>query len=239
MTEGLGREADLRLRAEDRRRVHRRHLRARRARARRDARRRRRRRGRHRQRPHHPRRPAAPAQRRAARLARGARRGVPAQGRLRAHQRRSSAPPASRCSRTRATRRAGLLRQKDPTITAARPLDIFFHGLVRIDGKRARVATGRRSPTCATSACARTPSRETCATLDDVRAYVRRHGGAPPRARARDRRRRHQGRRCADARRARRDLEVPALGDRLQVPGRGADDDAAATSRSASAAPAP
>src|SRR5262249_9915991 len=29
---------------------------------------------------------------------------------------------------------AGMLRQKDPSATAARPLSIYFHGLVRIDG---------------------------------------------------------------------------------------------------------
>src|SRR6185503_1109226 len=29
---------------------------------------------------------------------------------------------------------AGMLRQKDPSATAARPLAIYFHGLVRIDG---------------------------------------------------------------------------------------------------------
>jgi DNA ligase (NAD+) len=31
---------------------------------------------------------------------------------------------------------AGTLRVKDPKITASRPLSIFFHGLVRVDGKR-------------------------------------------------------------------------------------------------------
>ncbi|HMI89289.1 MAG TPA: hypothetical protein VK550_34665, partial [Polyangiaceae bacterium] len=29
---------------------------------------------------------------------------------------------------------AGMLRQKDPSVTASRPLSVYFHGLVRIDG---------------------------------------------------------------------------------------------------------
>jgi DNA ligase (NAD+) len=33
---------------------------------------------------------------------------------------------------------AGMLRQKDPSVTASRPLSIYFHGLVRIDGKELR-----------------------------------------------------------------------------------------------------
>ena len=33
---------------------------------------------------------------------------------------------------------AGTLRQKDPAVTASRPLSVYFHGLVRIDGKELR-----------------------------------------------------------------------------------------------------
>jgi DNA ligase (NAD+) len=66
---------------------------------------------------------------------------------------------------------AGLLRQKDPSVTAARPLSVYFHGLIRIDG---------RSPASYTETLAllravglRThPESKPCATLDDVRAYV-------------------------------------------------------------------
>ena len=49
--------------------------------------------------------------------------------------------------------------------------------------------------------------------------------GAPPRPRLRDRRDRRQARRPRPARSARRHLEGPALGDRLQVPAGRADDD--------------
>lgn len=66
---------------------------------------------------------------------------------------------------------AGMLRQKDPKITASRPLSIFFHGLVRIDGK----ALGSYSETLATLrewGLRTHPESKSCATLDDVRAYV-------------------------------------------------------------------
>ena len=133
---------------------------------------------------------------------------------------------------------AGLLRQKDPQVTASRPISVYFHGLVKHRRQGARELHARRSPTCASSGCARTPRRKPCATLDEVRAYVadmdaRRHAleheidGAVIKVDS-----------YADVRRAGRDLEVPALGDRLQVPARGADDARSTTSRSASAAPA-
>ncbi|HVU51112.1 MAG TPA: NAD-dependent DNA ligase LigA [Polyangia bacterium] len=66
---------------------------------------------------------------------------------------------------------AGMLRQKDPRVTAARPIQIFFHGLVRVDGKRLESYTealgylrelGLRTH----------PEARGCATLDEVRAYV-------------------------------------------------------------------
>jgi DNA ligase (NAD+) len=66
---------------------------------------------------------------------------------------------------------AGLLRQKDPTVTAGRPLTVYFHGLIRVDG---------RTPPSYSQTLAylrelglRThPEAKTLATLDDVRAYV-------------------------------------------------------------------
>jgi DNA ligase (NAD+) len=66
---------------------------------------------------------------------------------------------------------AGMLRQKDPKITAGRPIQIFFHGLVRIDGKR----LDSYSDTLAylRELGLRThPESRPCPTLDDVRAYV-------------------------------------------------------------------
>src|SRR5450432_1843502 len=66
---------------------------------------------------------------------------------------------------------AGMLRQKDPKITASRPLNVFFHGLVRIDGK----ALGSYTETLAylRDLGLRThPESRACATLEDVAAYV-------------------------------------------------------------------
>ena len=54
-----------------------------------------------------------------------------------------------------------------------------------------------------------------------------RHGRAPARAGARDRRRSHEGRPDGRRKRAWRDVEVPALGHRLQVPRRRTDHQAA------------
>ena len=67
---------------------------------------------------------------------------------------------------------AGLLRQKDPNVTAARPISVYFHGLVRIDGRKLE----SYSDTLAylRSVGLRThPEGKTCAGLDEVRAYVK------------------------------------------------------------------
>src|SRR5450755_887997 len=66
---------------------------------------------------------------------------------------------------------AGLLRQKDPAVTAARPISVYFHGLIRIEG---------RSPASYTETLAllrevglRThPESKPCGSRDEVRAYV-------------------------------------------------------------------
>jgi len=66
---------------------------------------------------------------------------------------------------------AGLLRQKDPAVTAEKPLSVYFHGLIRIDGRRPESYT-------ATLAMLREwglrthPEAKPCAGLDQVRAYV-------------------------------------------------------------------
>jgi DNA ligase (NAD+) len=66
---------------------------------------------------------------------------------------------------------AGTLRQKDPSVTASRPLSVYFHGLVRIDGKELRSYSetlrylqevGLRTH----------PEMKPCATLDEVKKYV-------------------------------------------------------------------
>src|SRR5450432_2534165 len=66
---------------------------------------------------------------------------------------------------------AGLLRQKDPAVTASKPLSVYFHGLVRIDGRAPQSYTetlgylrelGLRTH----------PEAKPCAGIDEVRAYV-------------------------------------------------------------------
>jgi DNA ligase (NAD+) len=66
---------------------------------------------------------------------------------------------------------AGMLRQKDPKVTASRPLAIFFHGLVRIDGKA--LPSYSEALAYLRELGLRThPESRACPGLDDVRAYV-------------------------------------------------------------------
>jgi DNA ligase (NAD+) len=66
---------------------------------------------------------------------------------------------------------AGLLRQKDPKVTASRPISVYFHGLVKITGRR----LGSYSETLAflrELGLPTHPEAKTCASLDEVRAFV-------------------------------------------------------------------
>jgi DNA ligase (NAD+) len=66
---------------------------------------------------------------------------------------------------------AGLLRQKDPSVTAARPLSVYFHGLIRVVGRR----FGSYSEALAAlrEAGLRThPESKKCTGLDGLRSYV-------------------------------------------------------------------
>ena len=63
------------------------------------------------------------------------------------------------------------------------------------------------------------PASRRCQGIGEVLAVIEEWREPPRHARVRDRRRRREGRRLRAAAGARRDLEVPALGDRLQVPG--------------------
>ena len=120
---------------------------------------------------------------------------------------------------------AGMLRQKDPKITASRPL----HD--RVPRARAdATACGSKSysqaiellrewglrphPESRSRPRRSTTSRRTSTSLEET----------PPRARPRDRRRRREGRRLRRPVRPRGDVEGAALGDRVQVPARGEDD---------------
>ena len=67
---------------------------------------------------------------------------------------------------------AGMLRQKDPKITASRPLSIYFHGVVRADGLNLR--THSETLGYIQSIGLRVhPDAERVTTLDDVKEYCR------------------------------------------------------------------
>ncbi len=148
-------------------------------------------------------------------------------------------PTAAGSSPTPATPRAGSLRQKDPAITASRNLAFWAYQLGAVEGG-AVVAFALRDAggAAARGGCRSTPSIRR-------RAHARRGprllpalARAPPRPRLRDRRRGGQGRRPGAARRARLDVQGAPLGDRLQVPARGAHDPAERASWSRSGGPA-
>ena len=220
----------LRRRAEDRRPEHRADLRGRRARARRHARRRRARRGRHAERPDDPRDSAAAARRRRSGPHRGARRGLSAAQGVRADQHASARRRASRCSQNPRNAAAGTLRNLDPALVAKRGLSAFFYQLVAADDRRRgrRHARARRSSSCAAWGCPSSRTGGAAPAIDELVAFCREWeekrrsldfdtDGVVIKVDA-----------LAQRARARRDEQVPALGDRVQVPG-GAEDDAAAS----------
>jgi DNA ligase (NAD+) len=66
---------------------------------------------------------------------------------------------------------AGMLRQKDPTVTASRPLSIYFHGLVRIDGKELR-SYSETLQYLQEMGLRTHPEMRATATLEEVKKYV-------------------------------------------------------------------
>jgi DNA ligase (NAD+) len=70
---------------------------------------------------------------------------------------------------------AGMLRQKDPAVTASRRLSVYFHGLVRIDGKELRSYSETLAYLQEVGLRVH-PEAKACRTLDEVKAYVARTG---------------------------------------------------------------
>ena len=136
-------ELALRRRAQDRRPGHQPALRARPVRPGRDARRRHDRRGRDRQPADDRGHPGPP---RRARHARGARRGLHAQGRVRARSTRSARRPGCALYANPRNSGAGSLRQIDPAVTAGRKLSAWFYQLIE-DGDGPRSTPDRRRST--------------------------------------------------------------------------------------------
>ena len=66
---------------------------------------------------------------------------------------------------------AGLLRQKDPQVTASRPIGVYFHGLVKIVGRKLESYSETRA-TLRELGLRTHPEGKICPTFDDVRAYV-------------------------------------------------------------------
>ncbi len=66
---------------------------------------------------------------------------------------------------------AGTLRQKDPQITASRPLTVYFHGLVRIDGRELDSYSATLEYLRSVGLRVH-PEARAAANLDEVKAYV-------------------------------------------------------------------
>ena len=159
---------------------------------------------------------AARGARRGVHAARGVRGAEPAPGRggrAAVRQRRATPPPAACARRTRASPRR-----------ATSPL--FCYQLGAVAGRsRAAHARGDARRGCAELGFPVNPNIEAFDDLDAVFAFCERHGGEPPLARLRHRRRRREGRRPRPARGDGLHVARAALGDRVQVPARREDHD--------------
>jgi DNA ligase (NAD+) len=68
---------------------------------------------------------------------------------------------------------AGMLRQKDPKVTASRPLSIYFHGVIHLATAGKALASYSETLAYLRELGLRThPASRACATLEEVRAYV-------------------------------------------------------------------
>ena len=121
------------------------------------------------------------------------------------------------------------MRNLDPALVSKRGLGAFTYQVVTRDVRPRPHASAeadlspprRHVRTCSTAmrdwGLPVEPHWRRCDGIDDVVAFCQEWADKRPDARLRHRRRRHQGRRPGAARAARRDGEVSALGDRVQV----------------------
>ena len=116
---------------------------------------------------------------------------------------------------------AGSLRQKDPRVTATRDLGMVCHGIGAREGFEPK-AQSHAYDALKAWGLPTSDKVKVLAGLGRGREVHRARGRAPPRhRRLRDRRRRDQGRRRLAAATARLDEPRASLGDRVQVPARG------------------
>ena len=195
------------------------------------------RRGCHRQRAHHPRRAAAPA-RHAAGAVRGARRGVHAARRLRAHE-RGARERGEKVFVNPRNAAAGSLRQLDPASPRPGRWTAFFYGLGALEGgslpAHQIAAPGAAPGARVAGSC---PKRAAVRGVAGLPCVLPRSRRAPCRAAVPDRRRGLQGRLARRPGAAGVRVARAALGDRAQVSGRGGARRWCAASSSRSGAPA-
>ena len=132
---------------------------------------------------------------------------------------------------------AGSLRQKDPSVTASRPLGFFAYAWGEMSEMPADSQSGmiKWFASCGFKTNPLTKIRH---SVEELLAFHREIEETPRRSRLRHRRRRLQSRPPRLAGAARLRLALAALGDRAQVPGRARHRPCSRTSKSRSAAPA-
>ena len=132
---------------------------------------------------------------------------------------------------------AGSLRQKDAQVTAHRDLSFWSYQLGQVEGGPELPTHTASLEWLASLGFPVNPEVRVFTTLDEVARPLPALGAPPTRPRVRDRRRGGEARRRRPARAPRVHVAGTALGDRLQVPARGAHDPAARHRRCRSGAP--
>ena len=117
---------------------------------------------------------------------------------------------------------AGSLRQKDPRVTATRPLRMLVHGIGARRGSRPRRGRARPTTACEAWGMPVCDHFRVVDTVAEVQAFIAHYGRAPARASStRSTGSSSRSTRSAVQRQLGSTSRAPAVGDRLQVPARG------------------